>query len=218
MVFLWGLSMRRFKTVATLLSMFLLISCSSHPPLDNTVKLPTDYTYIVGPGDSIEIFVWDNPDISKSVTVRPDGKISTPLIDDLVATGKTPSELARDIEDNLSQFVREPLVSVIVNGFEGIYEQQIRVIGQLEGGGGGQSNSFSAQAFPYKKDMTLLDLLIELGGLGEYADGNRSSIFRRIDGTAHQFGIKIDDLLEGDVSANIKILPGDVLLIPEAFF
>jgi len=214
--------MFRFKAIVVLLSIFFLISCG-HPPLNDNVKVPSDYTYIIGPGDGIEIFVWDNPDISKSVTVRPDGKISTPLIDDLLVTGKTPSQLARDVEENLSKFVRDPLVSIIVNNFQGIYEQQVRVIGQINGGngggGGGGSTRYSAETFPYRKEMTLLDLIIELGGIGEYGDGNRSSIIRTINGKTYQFGVRIDDLVEdGNLSANIKILPGDILIVPEAFF
>jgi len=217
--------MFRFKAIVVLLSIFFLISCG-HPPLNDNVKVPSDYTYIIGPGDGIEIFVWDNPDISKSVTVRPDGKISTPLIDDLLVTGKTPSQLARDVEENLSKFVRDPLVSIIVNNFQGIYEQQVRVIGQINGGnggdgggGGGGSTRYSAETFPYRKEMTLLDLIIELGGIGEYGDGNRSSIIRTINGKTYQFGVRIDDLVEdGNLSANIRILPGDILIVPEAFF
>jgi len=206
--------MSKFKTAAVLLSMFFLINCG-HPPLNENVEIPSDYTYIIGPGDSIQIFVWDNPDISQSVTVRPDGKISTPLIDELLVIGKTPTQLARAVEASLSQFVRDPLVSIIVGGFQGVYEQQVRIIGQIGGG----SNRYSAQKMPYKKGMTLLDLLIQLGGIGEYGDGNRSSIIRTIKGKTHQFGIRIDDLVEdGNLSANINILPGDILIVPEAFF
>ncbi len=214
--------MSGFKVMVTLLSTLFLISCG-HPPLDKDVDVASDYTYFIGPGDGIEIFVWDNPDISKSVTVRPDGKISTPLIDDLLVIGKTPSQLARDVEENLSKFVRDPLVSIIVNSFEGVYDQQVRVIGQISGGAGGAGmgggNRYSAQTFPYRKAMTLLDLMIQLGGIGQFGDGNRSSIIRNIDGKSYQFGVKIDDLIEeGDLSANIKILPGDILIVPEAFF
>jgi len=206
--------MFRFKTVIVLLSMLFLISCG-HPPLNDNVKIPSDYTYIIGPGDNIQIFVWDNPDISRSVTVRPDGKISTPLIDDLLVIGKTPSQLARDVEENLSQFVRDPLVSIIVGSFQGIYAQQVRIIGQIGGG----SNRYSAKTMPYRKEMTLLDLIIQLGGIGEFGDGNRSSIIRTIEGKTYQFGVKIDDLVEdGNLSANISILPGDILIVPEAFF
>lgn len=231
--------MSRSKVVVILLSMLFVVSCS-HPPVNSEIAMPSDYTYIIGPGDGLEIFVWDNPDISKSVIVRPDGKISTPLIDDLLVTGKTPSQLAREIEGSLGKFVREPLVSVIVSSFEGVYQQQVRVIGQISGGSGGSSsqgggstgggsrgsgggssgaNRYSAKTFPYRKDMTLLDLMIQLGGIGEYGDGNRSSIIRKINGENRQFGVKIDDLIEkGDLTANVKIFPGDILIVPESFF
>ena len=155
-----------------LLSMFFLISCS-HPPLKSEIEIPSDYTYLIGPGDGLEIFVWDNPDISRAVTVRPDGKINTPLLDDLIASGKTPSELSRDIEEGLSKYVRDPMVAVMVSGFQGVYQQQVRVIGQISGGGAGGGggggagaggNRYSAKALPYNKEMTLLDLMIQMGG------------------------------------------------------
>ena len=214
--------------IVVLLSILSLISCS-HPPLDGEVELPSDYTYIIGPGDSLEIFVWDNPDISRAVTVRPDGKINTPLLDDLLASGKTPSELARDIEKGLAKYVRDPLVAVMVNNFEGIYQQQVRIIGQISGGSGGSGSSgssgssggnrYSAKSLPYRKEMTLLDLMIQIGGIGQYGDGNRSSIIRKIGEKQFQFGVKIDDLIEdGDLTKNVKILPGDILIVPEAFF
>jgi len=212
--------------MVVMLSIFFLIGCA-HPPLDRDVTIPSDYTYLIGSGDSLEIFVWDNPDISRGVTVRPDGKINTPLLDDLLASGKTPSELSRDIEKGLSKYVRDPLVVVMVNSFTGIYEQQIRIIGQISGGSGSGSGSgsggggsrYSAKSLPYRIEMTLLDLMIELGGIGQYGDGNRSSIIRTIDGKTYQFGVLIDDLIDnGDLSANVKILPGDILIVPEAFF
>ncbi len=222
---------------------FFLMACSSYPPLEDESKIDSDYTYLIGPGDSLEIFVWDNPDISKTVTVRPDGKINTALIDDLSASGKTPSQLARDIEEKLGQYVREPLVAVIVSNFEGVYEQQVRVIGQISGGGssgggfsgggssgggfsgggfsggGGGGNRYSAKALPYRKHMTLLDLVIDIGGIGFYADGNRASIIRKIGDERKQMNVRIDDLIEdGDLSANVNIMPGDILIVPEAFF
>jgi len=217
--------MFKIKMIVVLLSILSLISCS-HPPLDGEVELPSDYTYIIGPGDSLEIFVWDNPDISRAVTVRPDGKINTPLLDDLLASGKTPSELARDIEKGLAKYVRDPLVAVMVNNFEGIYQQQVRIIGQISGGSGSSGSSgssggnrYSAKSLPYRKEMTLLDLMIQIGGIGQYGDGNRSSIIRKIGEKQFQFGVKIDDLIEdGDLTKNVKILPGDILIVPEAFF
>jgi polysaccharide export outer membrane protein len=236
----------------TLPLLVVLLTGCGYPQLDEDedAVIPTDYTYIIGPGDSVSIFVWGNPDISTTATVRPDGKITIPLAEDLLASGKTPSQLARVMEKELSKYVRDPQVVIMVSGFEGVYSQQIRIIGQLSGGGGssggfgggsgvsggggigsssgfsggggfggGGGGGFSAKAFPYKKDMTLLDLMIQVGGLGQYADGNKASIIRKIDGEAQHFGIRIDDLIDdADLSANVKILPGDIVIIPEAFF
>lgn len=211
------------------------------PPLSDAMSVPSDYTYKIGPGDSVQIFVWGNPDISTTATVRPDGKITIPLAEDLLASGKTPSELARVMEKQLEKYVRDPQVVIMVAGFQGVYSQQVRIVGQLSGGGGsGGSGSsgggggssgvgmggsggggarFSARAFPYKKDMTLLDLMIQVGGLSQYADGNRASIVRNINGENQQFGIKIDDLIDdANLSANVIILPGDIVIIPAALF
>jgi len=208
----------------------LLASGCGYPPLsqDEDATIPSDYTYIIGPGDSVNIFVWGNPDISTSATVRPDGKITIPLAEDLLASGKTPSQLARVMEKALAKYVRDPQVVIMVGGFQGVYSQQVRIIGQIGGGGGGGGSSsgggggsahYSAKAFPYKKDLTLLDLVIQIGGLGQYADGNRASIIRNIDGEPQHFGVRIDDLVDNaDLTANVKILPGDILIIPEAFF
>lgn len=229
--------------------------CTHTPQLsqEEDVDVPSDYTYIIGPGDNVNIFVWGNPDISTTATVRPDGKITIPLAEDLPASGKTPSQLARVMEKELGKYVRDPQVVIMVSGFQGIYAQQVRIIGQLSGGGGSSGSSagsggsgslggggigssggglgglggygggggsgFSAKTFPYKKGMTLLDLMIQVGGLGQYAAGNRASIIRNVNGEPQNFGIKIDDLLEdADLSANVKILPGDIVIIPEAFF
>jgi polysaccharide export outer membrane protein len=224
---------------------FLLASGCGQPPQlsqEDDVSVPSDYTYIIGPGDSINIFVWGNPDISTTATVRPDGKITIPLAEDLSASGKTPSQLARVMEKELGKYVRDPQVVIMVSGFQGIYAQQVRIIGQLSSGGGsgggsggsgggsgigmsgsgggsGGGSGFSAKTFPYKKDMTLLDLMIQVGGLGQYAAGNRASIIRNVNGEPQNFGIRIDDLLEeADLSANVKILPGDIVIIPESFF
>jgi len=226
---------KSMKWVVFFLIFFGLWGCG-YPPLEE-VEMPDDYTYIIGPGDNVEIFVWGNPDISRTVVVRPDGKITTPLVDDLMASGKTPYELAREVEKELSKYVRDPQVAIIVSGFQGIYPQQVRVIGQISGGGasgggtsvgasgggsfggGGGFNRYSARSLPYSKEMSLLDLLIQLGGIGQYADGNRASIIRIVDGKQKQFSVRIDDLLEeGDMSANVKIMPGDILIVPEAFF
>jgi polysaccharide export outer membrane protein len=202
----------------------LLASGCGYPPLsqEEDATIPSDYTYRIGPGDSVNIFVWGNPDISTTATVRPDGKITIPLAEDLLASGKTPSQLARVMEKVLAKYVRDPQVVIMVGGGQGVYSQQVRIIGQLSGGGGsggGGSAHYSAKAFPYKKDMTLLDLVIQIGGLGQYADGNRASIIRNIDGESQHFGVRIDDLVDNaDLTANVKILPGDIVIIPEAFF
>jgi polysaccharide export outer membrane protein len=202
----------------------LLISGCGYPQLtqEDDAVIPADYTYIIGPGDNVQIFVWGNPDISTTAHVRPDGKITIPLVEDLLASGKTPSQLARVMEKALSKYVRDPQVVIMVSGGLGSYSQQVRVIGQLSGGGGtggGGSAHYSAKTFPYKRDMTLLDLVIQIGGLGQYADGNRASIIRNIDGEPQHFGIRIDDLVDdADFTANVKILPGDIVIIPQAFF
>ncbi len=200
------------------------------PPLSEGMAVPSDYTYKIGPGDSVQIFVWGNPDISTTATVRPDGKITIPLVEDLLASGKTPAELARLMEKQLGKYVRDPQVVIMVAGFQGIYSQQVRIVGQLSGGGGGgggsssstgggSAPSFSAKAFPYKKDMTLLDLMIQVGGLSQFADGNRASIVRSINGENQHFGIRINDLInDANLNANIVILPGDIVIIPAAFF
>ncbi|PKM11424.1 MAG: sugar transporter [Gammaproteobacteria bacterium HGW-Gammaproteobacteria-3] len=212
-----------------------------YPPLNDESELPSDYTYLIGPGDSVQIFVWGYPEISTTATVRPDGKITTPLVNDVEAVGRTPYQLAREMEVILGEFVRDPQVAIIVGGFQGVFEQQVRVIqtgsgfggggggggfgggggggGGFGGGSGGGGSGGQPQAFPYKTGMTLLDLMIQIGGLGIYSDGNRASIIREIDGEKKQFGLRIDDLLqEGDLSANVKIMPGDILIIPDSFF
>ena len=221
--------MRFLKKIKLLFcALVLLVSGCGYPPLtqEEDAIIPSDYTYIIGPGDSVTIFVWGNPDISTTATVRPDGKITIPLAEDLLASGKTPSQLARVMEKKLAKYVRDPQVVIMLAGGQGVYSQQVRIIGQLSGGGGGSSGGggggsahYSARAFPYKKDMTLLDLVIQIGGLGQFADGNGASIIRNVDGEPQHFGIRIDDLVDNaDLTANVKILPGDIIIIPEAFF
>lgn len=144
-----------------------------------------------------------------SVPVRPDGKITTPLVEDLPASGKTSSQLARDIEKALAKYIQDPIVTVIVTGFVGPYSEQIRVIGQAA----------KPQALPYRENMTLVDVLIAVGGITEFADGNAASIIRRVDGKQQQFKVLLKDLInDGDMSANVPMRPGDVLIIPESFF
>ena len=170
--------------------------------------LPTN-DYLIGPGDAVHINVWRNPEVSLTVAVRPDGKITTPLVEDLPASGKTSTELARDIEKALGKFIQQPVVTVIVTGFVGPYSQQIRVIGQAA----------KPQALPYRQGMSLLDVLIMVGGITDFASGNKASIIRTVDGKQQKLGVRLFDLIrDGDISANISMRPGDVLLIPESFF
>jgi len=163
------------------------------------------YNYLIGPLDTLNIIVWRNPELSMSVPVRPDGEVTVPLVEDLPALGKTSTQLARDIEKRLSKYVREPVVTVIVTGFKGPYSQQIRVVGEAT----------KPQALPYNQKMTLLDVMIAVGGLTDFADGNHASILRG----GKQFGVRLGDLIRrGDVSANVEMKPGDVLIIPQSWF
>jgi polysaccharide export outer membrane protein len=167
-----------------------------------------DYTYIVGPGDNINIIVWRNPELSMTVPVRPDGKFSTPLVDELVAQGKTSVEIAREIEKKLEKYLRDPVVTVIVTGFVGPYDQQIRVVGEAA----------KPQALPFKQYMTLLDVMIAVGGLTDFADGNAATILRSGEG-GKQYSVRLRDLVRrGDVSANVQMKPGDILIIPQGWF
>ncbi len=172
------------------------------------VSSQRDYNYIIGPGDTINIMVWRNPDLSMSVPVRPDGKLSTALVDELVVQGKTSTQVARDLEQVLSKFVRDPVVTVIVNGFVGPYSEQIRVVGEAA----------KPQAMPFKNKMTVLDVMIATGGLTDFADGNAARIIRASEGNK-QYSVRLKDLIKrGDVSANVEMRPGDILLIPQSLF
>jgi polysaccharide export outer membrane protein len=169
----------------------------------------TDSQYLIGPGDAVNIIVWRNPEVSMSVPVRPDGKITTPLVEDLPAAGKTSTALARDIEKALAKYIQQPVVTVVVTNFIGNYSEQIRVIGQAT----------KPQALPYRRDMSLMDVMIAVGGTTEFAAGNRASLIRNVDGKQQRFNVRLDDLIkEGDISANVPMRPGDVLVIPESFF
>jgi polysaccharide export outer membrane protein len=165
--------------------------------------------YLIGSGDVLNVFVWHNPDLSVTVPVRPDGRISLPLLQDVEAAQKTPTELSAEIEQGLSKYLREPLVTVIVTEFVGAYSQQVRVIGEAQ----------QPKAIPYHSDMTTLDVMIAVGGLTRFAAGNRAEIVRTVDGKEQAFTVRLDDLLkDGDMSANAPVMPGDVLVIPESWF
>jgi polysaccharide export outer membrane protein len=165
--------------------------------------------YRIGPGDSLQVFVWGHPELSVTLPVRPDGMISTPLIENIEAAGKTPSQLARNMESALGEYVRNPTVNVIVQNFVGAYGDQVRVVGQAA----------KPQSIPYRANMTLLDVVIEVGGLAEFAAGNRAVLVRTENGKQTRTTVRLRDLLEaGDISANMPMRPGDVLIIPESRF
>ena len=196
------------------LAMLFINGCATtHPPIsEDKSNLEQDYTYLIGPGDSLNIFVWGNEELTITVPVRPDGKITTRLVEDIPASGKTTTQLARDIEQAYSEYVKNPVVSVLVSGFIGIPTQQVRIIG----GGGDENEPLS---IPFRKHMTLLDLMIAAGGLDEFAAGNRSVIIRDVDGEQKTYSLRLDDLIrDGDISANYPLLPGDIVIIPEAWF
>jgi len=163
--------------------------------------------YLIGPLDILDVFVWRNPELTVGVPVRPDGRMSMPLIEGLAATGKTPSELARDIEEELSVYMQSPVVTVVVRGFNGPFSQQVRVLGEAG----------TPQAIAYRANMTLLDVMIQVGGLTEFAAGDRATLVRFEDGEQREYRLRIESLIkDGDINANVKILPGDVLIIPES--
>ncbi len=204
---------KRFLIIGLSLALVIISGCSTtskYPqiPVDQR-NLPQDFNYIIGPGDSMEIFVWGNPELTMGVPVRPDGKITTRLVEDIKASGKTSTQLARDIEVAYSEYVKNPVVSVIVNGFIGIPPQQVRVIGE----------AMRPLKIPYYKHMSLLDLMIAVGGLTPFANGNKAVLIRAYDGKQKTFSVRLDDLVkEGDISANLSLLPGDILIIPESWF
>jgi polysaccharide export outer membrane protein len=186
-----------------------LAACaSSKYPRAPALAASPDYRYLVGPGDVVNIVVFRNPELSMTVPVRPDGKIAAPLVDDLPAIGKDSTTLARDIERALSKYIRDPVVTVVVTNFVGPYSEQIRVVGEAA----------KPQVLSYKQRMTLLDVMIAVGGVTDFADGNAASILRTSEGNK-QYSVRIKDLLKrGDVSANVEMKPGDVVIIPQSWF
>lgn len=167
--------------------------------------------YLIGPLDQLQVFVWRNAELSAKVQVRPDGRITTPLINDMPAAGKTPAMLADDIKIALSEYIQNPLVSVIVENFSGTFNQQVRIVGATE----------KPAAIPYRANMTLLDAMIAVGGLNEFAAGNRARLIRfdRNSGDQTEYALRLASLLkDGDTSANVRLEPGDVIIIPTSMF
>ena len=186
---------------------------------DKATTEPTAFTpsqadkaayYQIGPGDTLQVFVWRNPDLTVTVPVRPDGRISVPLIEDLVVTGKTPTVVARDIEHSLQTYVQDPIVTVIVSNFVGPFTQQVRVVGEAA----------QPQAIPYRDNMSALDVMIAAGGLTRFAAGNRAVIARSVgNGQTQEIRVRLSDLLkDGDLTANVAMAPGDVLIVPQSWF
>lgn len=195
--------------------LILMAGCTSSSVLPEATTRPSlttsidDYKYLIGPGDNVNIFVWRNPEVSGSFTVRPDGMITTSLVEDLPVSGKTPTALARDVEKELSKYIRDPIVTVSVGRYSSPYSEQVRVIGEAT----------SPQAISYQEDMSLLDLMVAVGGITEFANGDGSKLIRVVNGVQQEYTVHIDRLIkEGDISANVDILPGDILIIPEAWF
>ena len=194
-----------------LLAVVAVAGCSgtpTYPPAPERTG-QYDWNYLVGPGDSVNVFVWRNPEVSGTFPVRPDGKMTMNLVEDLQASGKTPTQLARDIEKALAKYIQEPIVTVIVGGGVGPFDQQIRVVGEAA----------KPQALNYRERMSLVDLMIAVGGLTDFAAGNKAYILRTVDGKQERLGVRLEDLLRGgDVSANVDMRPGDVLVVPESLF
>jgi polysaccharide biosynthesis/export protein len=205
-----GLSRRVLAAVAGVLLAGALVGCSSTPTAGPapTLAATPDYRYLIGTGDTVNVIVWRNPELSMSVPVRPDGRLTMPLIEDLPALGRSPTELAREIEKALSKFIRDPVVTVIVAGASGPFGEQIRIIGEAA----------KPQALPYRQDMTMLDVMIAVGGLTDFADGNKAVLVRGAE-KGKAYTVRLNDLIKrGDISANIEVKPGDVLIIPQSWF
>ena len=216
--------------LTTVIAMFVTVGCSSGPSgVAQTGLTPTTveasapavdgnasdvaanpgYQYVIGPGDTLDIFVWGYDDLSVEVPVRPDGKITTRLIEDMQASGKTPSQLARDIEKQSVTYVKNPTVTITVNEFVGDTSQQIRVVG-----GGSEPKTV-----PYRNNMTVLDVMIEVGGLSEFSSGNKARLVRNVNGKQQSYRVRLHSLLKGgDIKANRPVQPGDIIIIPESWF
>ena len=215
--------MRSLSLWFTLLLSLATLACTSSPPpvekpspsaaaippvVPKVTAQPVAAAYIIGPGDSLEVFVWRNPELSSTVPVRPDGKISTPLVEDMVAVGKTPTQLARDIEKVLAEYVKSPQVNVIVTLPVSAFSQ-VKIIGQV----------LKPQSLPYRDGMTVLDALLSVGGLGPYAAGNRAKVVRSEGGKQTEISVNLEKIVDkGDMTQNIKLQPGDVIVVPETHF
>jgi polysaccharide biosynthesis/export protein len=171
--------------------------------------MPLGAEYQVGPGDSLNIFVWRNPELSANVAVRPDGRVSIPLVEDIMATGRTPTQLAREIEKRLAKYVNAPIVTIMLGHPVGPFDQQVRIIGE----------AVTPKALPYRENMTVLDAMIEVGGLTKYAAGNRATLVRTVENEQKSYNVRLQSLInDGDIQSNVTLEPGDVLIIPQTYF
>jgi len=198
----------RAAVLAAAVCTVLIAGCATQYPPAPIISSVSDFNYHIGTHDVVNVIVWRNPELSMSVPVRPDGRITIPLVDDLPALGKTPTELGRDMEKALGKYVRDPVVTVIVTSFSGPPSEQVRVIGEAT----------KPQALPYNSQMTVLDVMIAVGGLTDFADGNGSRIFRTTEG-GKLYSVRLRDLVKrGDITANVDMRPGDILIIPQSWF
>ena len=204
------------RSVASLIAvgtLALLFGCSNTPdrplaPVRPDGPVTADF-YHIGTGDELKFFVWGDRSLSETVLVRPDGRVSLPLVEDILVANRTPTDVGREVEELLKKYVEEPLVTVIVTDFVGSFAQQVRVVGEAA----------EPQAILYRADLSLLDVMIEVGGLTEFADGNRATLVRTVGDSQNIYRVRLDDLLrDGDISANVYLSPGDVLIVPESFF
>jgi polysaccharide export outer membrane protein len=201
----------RHTVFGLVMALFALAGCTApgSPAAPVSINSVEPAAYLIGPGDTLQVSVWRNPELSTTVPVRPDGRISTPLIDDETAAGKTPQQLGHDIEARLKKFVADPIVTVIVSNFVGAYSEQIRIVGE----------AVTPKSIPFQAHMTVLDAMIAAGGLTPYAAGNRAKIVRHVDGKEVDLNVRLSDLLKnGDLGANTDLRPGDILIIPQSYF
>ena len=186
------------------------VACSTtgaYPPAPLTVDAP-NMRYKIGPLDTLNVVVWRNPELSASVIVRPDGSVSTPLVEDIQAAGRNPADLSREIEKALAKYIRDPVVSIVVSGFQGVYSDQIRIVGEAA----------KPQAVPYRQNMTILDVMIQVGGVTDFADANGAVLIRGVE-SGKQYSVRLRDLLKrGDISANVAVMPGDIIIVPQSWF
>lgn len=202
------LGARTFAVACVALMISLLSACGTRLPPAPTAAATPEYRYLIGPLDAVNVIVWRNPELSINAPVRPDGRISVPLVEDIQALGRNPTDLARDIEKALGKFIRDPVVTVMVSNFQGPYSEQIRIIGEAT----------RPQSLPYRQNMTLLDVMVLAGGLTDFADGNGAVLVRGAEG-GKQYRVRLRDLIKrGDISANVDVKPGDVLIIPQSWF